>query len=148
MYSAYKLNKQGDNIQPWQTPFLIWNQSFPWSSTVVKDHTAACVCVCVCAQSSPTLCDPMDYSSPGSIVHGIFQARILEQIAISFPRGSSRPKDQTHISCISCTDRWILYHCATCTYLHDIKHQVRRSLSGYFSFLSALLAYNNWLISL
>ena len=48
------------------------------------------------AQSSPTLCDPMDCSSlPGSSIHGIFQARILEWVAISFSRRSSRPRDWT-----------------------------------------------------
>ena len=41
------------------------------------------------AQSCPTLCDPMDYSLSASSVHGIFQARVLEWIAISFSRGSS-----------------------------------------------------------
>ena len=41
------------------------------------------------AQSCPTLCDPMDSSLPDSSVLGIFQARILEQVAISFSRGSS-----------------------------------------------------------
>ena len=45
------------------------------------------------AQSCPTLCDPMDCSLPGSSVHGIFQARILEWVAISFSRRSSRPRD-------------------------------------------------------
>ena len=50
------------------------------------------------AQSCPTLCDPMDYSLPGSSIHGIFQARILEWIAISFCRRSSRPRDSTQIS--------------------------------------------------
>ena len=45
-----------------------------------------------------TLCDPMDYSLPGSSVHGIFQARVLEWIAISFSRGSSRPRDRTRVS--------------------------------------------------
>ena len=45
------------------------------------------------AQSCPTLCDPMDCSPPGSSVHGIFQARVLEWVAISFSRGSSQPKD-------------------------------------------------------
>ena len=49
-------------------------------------------------QSCPTLCDPMDCSPPGSSVHGTFQARILEWVAISFSRGSSRPKDQTWVS--------------------------------------------------
>jgi len=44
----------------------------------------------------------MDGSPPGSSVHGIFQARILEWVAISYSRGSSRPRDQTHISCILC----------------------------------------------
>ena len=53
-------------------------------------------------QSCPALCDPMDYSPPGSSVHGIFQARILEWIAISSSRGSSRPRDQTRVSCGSC----------------------------------------------
>ena len=45
-------------------------------------------------------CDPMDCSPPGSSVDGIFQAMILEWIAISFSRGSSQPKEQTHVSCI------------------------------------------------
>ena len=50
------------------------------------------------AQSCPILCDPMDYSLPGFSVHGIFQARILEWVAISFSRGSYRPRDQTQVS--------------------------------------------------
>ena len=52
------------------------------------------------AQSCPTLCDPMNYSLPGSSVHGIFQAIVLEWIAISFSRGSSWPRDRTQVSCI------------------------------------------------
>ena len=47
------------------------------------------------AQSCLTLCDPMDGSPPGSAVHGIFQARILVWVAISFSRGSSQPRDRT-----------------------------------------------------
>ena len=47
------------------------------------------------AQSCPTLCNPMDYSPPGSSVHGILQARILEWVAISFSRGSSEPRSPT-----------------------------------------------------
>ena len=62
-------------------------------------------------QSCPTLCNPMDYSSPGSSVHGTCQSRILEWIAISSSRGSSHPKDQTSISYIN--RFWFLYHCAT-----------------------------------
>ena len=52
------------------------------------------------AESRMTLCDPMDCSPPGSSVHGISQTRILQQIAISFPKEFSRPREQT---CISCT---------------------------------------------
>ena len=50
------------------------------------------------AQSCPTLCDPMDCSLPGSSVHGIFQAIVLEWVAISFFKGSSRPRDRTQVS--------------------------------------------------
>ena len=48
-------------------------------------------------QSCPTLCNPMDCSPPGSPVHGIFQGRTLEWIAISYSRGSSQPRDQTWV---------------------------------------------------
>ena len=49
----------------------------------------------------PDSCDPMDCSLPGSSVHGILQARIPEWVAISFSRGSSRPRNQTRVSCIA-----------------------------------------------
>ena len=53
------------------------------------------------AQLCPTLCNPMDCSPPGSSIHGVFQARVLEWIAISFSRGSSWPRDWTRVSCIA-----------------------------------------------
>ena len=57
------------------------------------------VCVCaLVAQLCLTLCDPMDRSSPGSLVHGILQARILEWVAIPFSKRSPRPRDQTQVS--------------------------------------------------
>ena len=59
------------------------------------------------SHSCPTLCSPMDYSPTGFSAHEIFQARILEWGAISYSRGSSQPRDQTHISC---TGRQVLYH--------------------------------------
>ena len=65
-------------------------------------------------QSSPILRDPMDCSLPGSSVHGISQARILEKFATSFSRGSSQLRDQTHVSCVSCVGRQILYHPFSC----------------------------------
>ena len=52
-------------------------------------------------QLCPTLCDPMDCSLPSSSIHGILQARILEWVAISFSRGSSRPRDRTQVSHIA-----------------------------------------------
>ena len=45
---------------------------------------------------------PWTVSHQPPLVHGIFQARILEWVAISFSRGSSQPRDQTHVSCVSC----------------------------------------------
>ena len=55
----------------------------------------------MCAHSCLTLCKPIDCSPLGPSVHGIFQARILEQVAISFSRGSSQPRDWIQISCIA-----------------------------------------------
>ena len=65
---------------------------------------------CSITQSSLTFCNPMDCSPPGSSVCGIFQSRILELVATFYSRGSSQPKDWTHISCIG---RQILYHRTT-----------------------------------
>ena len=56
-------------------------------------------------------CHTMDCSPPSSSVHGIFQARILEWVAISFSKGSSWPRNWSHISCFSCIGKQILYHC-------------------------------------
>ena len=60
---------------------------------------------CMCAQLPQlclTLCNPIDCSPPGSSIHGILQARILECVAMSSSRGSSRPRDQTCILWNSC----------------------------------------------
>ena len=56
----------------------------------------------------PTLRDPMDCSLPGSSVHGIFQARVLEWVTVSFSRRSSRPRDWTRVSHIvgRCFTTW------------------------------------------
>ena len=57
-----------------------------------------CFCACSVSQLCLAFCDPMDSSPPGSSVHGISQARILEWVAISYSRGPSRPRDRTCIS--------------------------------------------------
>ena len=74
------------------------------------------LCLCrlcsVCVLSCPTPCDPVELGLPGSSVPGILQARTLEWVATPSPRGSSRPRDRTHSSCVSCIGRRILYHWA------------------------------------
>ena len=60
-----------------------------------------CLCLCSVAKSCLTLWDLMDCSAPGSSVHGILQARILEWAAISFSRGSCQPRDWTCVSCLA-----------------------------------------------
>ena len=62
--------------------------SNPWSGQSL--HNLCCACMLGCVQH---FCDPMDCSPPGSSVHGIFQVRILEWVAISSSRGSSQPRD-------------------------------------------------------
>ena len=86
---------------------------FKYISVYSQVRIVSSLCCCICAQSCLTLCDPMDCSPPGSSVHGISQARILEWVTISFTKRSSWPRDQTHISCVSCIGRQILYHWVT-----------------------------------
>ena len=90
----------------------------PSSPFSLKSFAVLTLLFCVCklysvAWSCPALCDPMDCSPPGSSVRGILQARRLEWVAISSSRGSSRPRDGTHVSCIFCIGRQIVYHRAT-----------------------------------
>ena len=118
--SSLKLHMLKPNLQycsVWSESFGRW--SGPEGSVFMNGtgrnprelHTlsTACMCVCSIAQLCPMNC-PMDCSSS---VHGISQARILEWVAISFSRGSSWPRSWTHISCISCMGRWVVYHWAT-----------------------------------
>ena len=67
------------------------------SSTILYCSPISC---CLVIKSCPTVWDPLDCSTPSSSVHGIFQSRILEWVAISYTRGFSWPRDQTHVSWI------------------------------------------------
>ena len=86
-------------------------------------HCSRGMCIYVCkyesesevAKSCPTLCDPMDCSSPGSFIYGIFQARVLEWVAISFSRGSSQPR-LSHI--IGRCFTWASREVCVCIYIH------------------------------
>ena len=77
------------------------------------------------AQSCPTLCNPMDCSLPGSSVHGIFQARILEWVAISFSRGSSQTRDWTWVFCI-------VGRCFTIWATREVKVSLNVTVKVYF----------------
>jgi len=70
------------------------------------------VCTCSFAKSCLTLCNSMDCSHLVPSVCGIFQARILEWVALSYSKGSSWPMYWTYVSHSSCTGRWIIYHWA------------------------------------
>ena len=81
---------------------------FALYTTLFTAFTSACSVTKLCL----TLYDPINCNLPGSSVHGIFHTRILERVAIS-SRGSSWPRNQTHVFWISCIGRWILDHWAT-----------------------------------
>ena len=84
-------------VQSRSDPFLC-----PSGSQLIIVHPKIIPHLCVSvAQSCPTLCNPIDYSLPGSFVHGILQAVILEWVAVPFSRGSSQPRDWTQVSRIA-----------------------------------------------
>ena len=87
------------------------NQSL-WYITLIKGKTKPVwLSQCMLSHSAESdSCDPRDCNPPGSSVHGISQARMLEWVAISYSRGSPWPRDWTSVPCIS---RQILYHWAT-----------------------------------
>ena len=80
-----------------------------------------------------TLCNPMDHSPPDSSVHGIFQARMLEWVAISSSKASSWPRDRTHVSCIG---KSVLYH----------QHHLGSSLHAEGCFVGSHLRLRRWLL--
>ena len=95
----------------------------------------------ICVHSHVWLSDPTDKGLPGSSVHGILQARTLEQVASSYSRVSSWPKDLIHVSCIFCTGRQILYHWASCKVPFTPKHfsVVGYTHCGHFTCAALLL---------
>ena len=101
--SRYRINIISENPRRPPTHSDWWMSPQQPTLTV---FLAACVCVCV--QSCPALCDPMDCIPLGSCV----QERILKWVAMPSSRGSSQPREQTHISCAFCVGGCILYRCA------------------------------------
>ena len=113
-----------DNQQAWlllllpilpripQLPFFQMSCTFLWLHGGWLSSEDMCVCVCVVWPLSYVLlfCYPMDCSPARCSARGIFQAKILDWVAIFFSRVSSQPRDQTHTSWDSCIGRQILYH--------------------------------------
>ena len=80
---------------------------FTWSYVLLNLSNRMCAAL---LQLCPTLCNPMHYSPPGSSVHGILQARILNWAAMPSSMGSSQPGDRNRVSSVSCTGRQVHYH--------------------------------------
>ena len=98
---------------------------------------------CPLAKSYMVLCNSLDYSIPGSSVHGISQIRILEWVAISFSMGSSQPRDWTEISQIV---RWVFLTTEPLgkTKLDLILYHVINLMAIYFFFTSSSLPRNEY----
>ena len=79
------------------------------NSDMILQHWAERI-LCSVTQSCPTLCNPTDCSLPGSAIHGDSPGYNTGADAMTFSRRSSQPRDQTHISYVSCTGRWIFLH--------------------------------------
>ena len=105
---AFFQRRQRDDQQIHEKMFNINNHQGNANQTHNEISSHTCKKVCMCDQLCPTFYDPMDCSSPGSSVHGIFQARKLEWVAISSSRGSSWPRDRTSFSWVSHISRQIL----------------------------------------
>ena len=129
-YQYIRTNNAGENIEKIEPSYTVggnvnwcnhYGEQYGGSSKILEltyDPGISFLSIypskrCRCAQLCPTLCNFTDCSLPGSPVHGIFQARIIEWAAISFFRGDFWSRDRTPISCVSCIGRQTLYHWAT-----------------------------------
>ena len=95
-----------------QDPDMSWEAGM--LSILLSSHGNIFIIVCLCSklhQLCLTLCDSTDCNLLGSSANGISQARILEWVAVPSSRGSSKPRDQTGLSYVSCTGGRVLYHC-------------------------------------
>ena len=88
---------------------LAWDLDLSISGVGCKCWFAFITCV-LSHFSCVRFCDPMDWSPPGSSVHGLLQERILEWVSIPFSRGSSWPRDPTQVSYVFCIGGQFLYH--------------------------------------
>ena len=106
-FTSFRRNHENEKDAYSQYPFTLWfsrcregSYVSRFSLSYLRDRHMVTLCALV-AHSCPTLCDPMVCRPSGSSVHGTFQARILEWVAMSLSRGSSRLRDWTWVSCIA-----------------------------------------------
>ena len=104
------------------------NSFWVYGTLLLTMYTLVLVSIVLIALWCPTLCVPMDCSPPGSSVHGILQARILEWVAISWSRWSSQPRDRTCICCISCIAGRFFTAEPPEIYMHIAVQQICRTL--------------------
>ena len=105
--SVYPSNKCTSTLEEWAATIVFTLLPF---CKLIGMKMLSCLCMrAKSVQSCPTLYSPMDYSLPGSSIHGIFQVRIVEWVAMPSSKGSSDPgiKPMSQVSCIS---RWVLGH--------------------------------------
>ena len=93
-------------------PTTEWtNLSKMWSETSVRERISRVTgCACQVTSVMSDSCNPADHSSPASSVRGSLQAPTLQWVAVPSSRGSSPPRDGTHVSYVSCNGRRVLYH--------------------------------------
>ena len=134
-FLAWRIPQTEESTGLWSTElqkswaWLKW-LSTPNDFTRLCDFFFHCAMLCLVAQLCLTLRDPLDHSPPGSSVHGIFQAGILEWVAFSYSRGSSWPRDRTYGSCDICIARKFF----TCWAAGKLKEVYTGTLQEKFNF--------------
>ena len=86
------------------------NSTTQWNFIYLKKGGNCDTCYCAQSVLSVRLCNPTDYSPPGSSVLGILQPRMLEWVAMPSSRASSQSREQTYVSSVSCTGRQSFHH--------------------------------------
>ena len=102
--------------------------------------------MCLCSVTADSATPRTVALLPSTSVHENIEARILEWVAISFPRGSSQPRDGTRVSCVSCFGRQILYHCTT-SESHILNILKMKYVSMYDSVYIYIGLMSGWFIS-
>ena len=142
MYILYTPKQAGSSSKIWMLLFIFFFHTSYLH--FVQQTTSHRVWLVLVSQLCLTLCDPMDHSPPGSSVHGILQARILEWVAISFSGTSSQPRDRTWVSCIASRffTIWAIREAQTQSLIADCLFSFQRS--SFYLFHSQVEAFWNW----